>query len=235
MRRRYWKRLMGLRSRHHHKKEIVTVAHHSKQRSLKPILALAGTVALIVLICLGVSEVNSRAGAADPPAKNKQKKQKKDSSDKRDKKQKGSKEKDIRKKTPVEVFMRSKLSDNSAILEGLMTNDFEPIKEAADHLILMSKATEWHVIQGPIYKQHSVEFRRAAERLKRDAEKENLDAAALDYVHMTMACVSCHKFVRGTQLADGRDPLPIQDGLKISQANPFRALPKTDPPAQLKK
>ncbi|TWU14882.1 hypothetical protein CA54_37520 [Symmachiella macrocystis] len=113
----------------------------------------------------------------------------------------------IRKMTPVQVFMRAKLEDNTKILEGLMTNQFDQIVEAADHLLLMSTATEWHVIQGPIYKQHSTEFRRAVERLKIDAQKKNLDAATLAYMHMTMTCVSCHKFVRGTQLA-GKVEMP---------------------------
>lgn len=122
----------------------------------------------------------------------------------------------LRKMTPVQVFMRAKLDDNTKILEGLMTNQFDQIVEAADHLLLMSKATEWHVIQGPIYKQHSTEFRRAVERLKIDAEKKKLDAATLAYMHMTMTCVSCHKFVRGTQLA-GNVELPTHSLVSLPQ------------------
>jgi len=117
----------------------------------------------------------------------------------------GKEKPDIRKLTPVQVFMRAKLEDNSQILEGLMTNDFEKIEKAAEHLTLMSTATEWHVIQGPIYKQHSNEFQRSVEQIKASAKRKNLDAATLAYMHMTMTCVNCHKFVRGTRLAHLED------------------------------
>lgn len=125
--------------------------------------------------------------------------------DKNDSGQQGKKP-DIRKLTPVQAFMRGKLDDNSTILEGLMTNQFDQIVDAAEHLNLMSTATEWHVIQGPVYKQHSTEFRQTVERLKAEAKKKNLDGATLAYMHMTMTCVNCHKFVRGTQLADATIP-----------------------------
>ena len=116
--------------------------------------------------------------------------------------------------------MQAKLKDNTTILEGLMTNQFGQVAKAAEHLNLMSTATEWHVIQGPVYKQHSMEFRRATGELKKAAKKKNLDAAALAYMHMTMTCINCHKFVRGTQLVDGGPGLDDADAL-IGQTVPF--------------
>ena len=125
---------------------------------------------------------------------------------------------DIRKLTPVQAFMRAKRNDNSTILEGLMTNQFDQIVDAAEHLHLMSTATEWHVIQGPVYKQHSTEFRQTVERLKTEAKKKNLDGATLAYMHMTMTCVNCHKFVRGTQLADAT--IPDTDSAAVASLGP---------------
>lgn len=133
-----------------------------------------------------------------------------DAADKKQSTKKGL-EKNVRKQTPVQVFMQSKLEDNTTILEGLMTNQFEQIVTASEHLSLMSTATEWHVIQGPIYKQHSEEFRRSVSELKKAAAKENLDGAALAYMHMTMTCINCHKFVRGSRIADGNVAPPIDE------------------------
>jgi hypothetical protein len=169
-------------------KEYDLMTDHFWNRNTTRFLTFTLTLtALIGTAWLLNSRPDQVARAAEPSAQN----------DARKKKAKPN----IRKQTPVQVFMRAKLDDNTKILEGLMTNQFGQIADAADHLLLMSTATEWHVIQGPIYKQHSTEFRRAVERLKIAAEKKNLDAATLAYMHMTMTCVSCHKFVRGTQLA----------------------------------
>jgi hypothetical protein len=159
---------------------------------------LVGTSALVGLFVLGIGPDLQAVDAAS----------KKKPAQKRG-------EKDIRKQTPVQVFMQAKLKDNSKILEGLMTNQFAQIASAADHLSLMSTATQWHVIQGPIYKQHSEEFRRSVDELKKAANKKNLDGAALAYMHMTMTCINCHKFVRGTRLADGNVRPPIDEAALV--------------------
>ncbi len=156
--------------------------------------AACAFAALAGVLWLAAAPPDRTARAADPAPQEK----KGDGKDK-------SSQPDIRKLTPVQVFMRAKLEDNTKILEGLMTDRMDQIVDAAEHLNLMSTATEWHVIQGPIYKQHSTEFRRAVEHLKTEAEKKNLDAATLAYMHMTMTCINCHKFVRGTQLASNSE------------------------------
>jgi len=177
---------------------------HFRNRNTTRLLTVAFTLIALFGTVWGLSSRPDQvAHAAEPAAQN-------------DARRKPAKP-NIRKQTPVQVFMRAKLKDNTTILEGLMTNQFDQIVEAADHLILMSTATEWHVIQGPIYKQHSTEFRRAVERLKIDAEKKNLDAATLAYMHMTMTCVSCHKFVRGTQLA-GNVEVPTNSLFSLTPA-----------------
>jgi cytochrome c556 len=107
----------------------------------------------------------------------------------------------------VSKFMREKLASSQNILEGLVTEDFDKIAQGAEKLELMSKATEWQVIQGPVYAQHSSEFRRAVSRLGKMAEDKNIDGAGLTYMHVTMTCINCHKFVRSTQIAQG-DPIP---------------------------
>ena len=101
---------------------------------------------------------------------------------------------------PVAVFMREKLAASQSVLEGLMTDDFAKIKEGAEKMIVMSNAAEWKVIQGPVYAQYSTDFRGIAERLAKAAEKKDLDGAGLSYTQLTMSCISCHKYVKGTRI-----------------------------------
>lgn len=114
-------------------------------------------------------------------------------------------------KRPTKTFMRQKLKDAQEVLEGLALEDFELIKKGADRMRHMSKATEWHVIAGPEYVQHSAEFRRCCEELFRQADKKNIDAAAMSYLHLTTTCIDCHKFVRSTRIARNLRPALLGD------------------------
>lgn len=108
----------------------------------------------------------------------------------------------------VAKFMRAKLAASQSVLEGLVTEDFDKIKPAAEKMIVMSKATEWQVIQGPVYAQYSAEFRRSCEQLIKMSNDKNLDGAALSYMHLTMTCISCHKHVHSTKIAAGEEVPP---------------------------
>lgn len=96
-------------------------------------------------------------------------------------------------------FMRVKLGDAKDVLQGLATEDFKMIEKGADHLRMMSQATEWNVIAGPEYLQHSAEFRRCCDELIKRARKRNIDACALAHLQLTMSCINCHQFVRSTR------------------------------------
>jgi len=101
----------------------------------------------------------------------------------------------------VREFMRRKLTHSQKVLEGLVTEDFDAIAQHAQELSLLSQAANWQVLQTPDYLDHSTEFRRAADRLRDAARKKNLDGSALAYVDVTLSCVNCHKYVRGTRMA----------------------------------
>jgi len=102
----------------------------------------------------------------------------------------------------VSKFMRAKLGHSQKILEGLATDDLEMVAENAQDLSLLSLEAGWQVLQTEDYQQQSREFRRATDALKSAAKKKNLDGAALAYVDVTMKCINCHKYVRGTRMAD---------------------------------
>lgn len=107
----------------------------------------------------------------------------------------------------VARFMRAKLDASTQVLEGLVTEDFTMIEKGARTMEAMSRASEWQMIKGPVYIQFSNEFRKICEDLEDDAKEKNVDAAGLDYMRLTMGCISCHNFVRKTMMADhGRAP-----------------------------
>lgn len=111
------------------------------------------------------------------------------------------------KETPTQKFMRAKLTDTQKVLEGITTENYKLIEDGADHMAVMSRVQQWNVIPGPEYLQHSAEFRRCCEDLKKRAQRKDLDACALSHLQLTMSCISCHKFVRSTRIVrNGRRP-----------------------------
>ena len=107
----------------------------------------------------------------------------------------------------VGTFMRAKLKHSQNVLEGLTTEDFDMIAKSASQMEVLSEEAAWQVLQTPEYRQRSLEFRRAAKGLKEEAEKENLDGAALKFVDVTVKCVECHKYVRTVRNASFHDGL----------------------------
>jgi len=103
-------------------------------------------------------------------------------------------------------FMRLKLQASNLILEGLVTEDFKKINQGATQLGKMSAAEKWRASNDPLYLQHSSDFRRLVDKLKKKAANDNLDACALIWLDVTMSCLECHEFVRSVLIAeDGRD------------------------------
>jgi hypothetical protein len=101
----------------------------------------------------------------------------------------------------VAELMQGKLKHSQKVLEGVAVGNFDEIADNAEELIAISKQAEWYVSKSPQYELRSNEFRRSAEQLIKDAKAKNLDAAALDYVELTMTCVKCHKYGRETRWA----------------------------------
>ena len=118
---------------------------------------------------------------------------------------------DAQKPDQVAVFMRAKLQHSQKVLEGLATEDFDLIAKHSQGLSLLSLAEDWQVLETPEYAQHSMEFRRSADAMTEAAKKKNLDGAALQFVDVTLKCVSCHKYVRKVKTAqiEGRTDTAI--------------------------
>lgn len=105
-------------------------------------------------------------------------------------------------RTPaLQKFMRVKLSLTQGVLEGLVLEDFDRINRNSNALLLLTAAAEWKQKDTPLYSQHSAEFRAAVKELREASQKQNLEGAALAYLHLTSSCVECHRYVRSTLIA----------------------------------
>ena len=106
---------------------------------------------------------------------------------------------------PVTTFMKAKLTASKSVLEGLVTEDFKKIERGAEKMLVMSNSAEWKVIQGPVYAQYSAEFRRSVKKLIKEAKEKDIDGAGLSYMHITMNCISCHRYLKGTRIVRAED------------------------------
>lgn len=113
----------------------------------------------------------------------------------------------------VAPFMRLKLTHSEKLLEGIALADFGMIEKYSQALSIQSRDEMWQILQTPDYLQHSIDFRRAADRVTAAARKKNIDAAALAYVGLTLQCVECHKHVRDVRRAD----VDLQAPLRVGQ------------------
>lgn len=101
----------------------------------------------------------------------------------------------------VADFMQLKLQHAQKVLEGLAIEDLDMVAKNAQEFSLLSQAASWNVLQTEEYIQQSAEFRRTADAMTKAAKDNNLDAAAIRYVELTMKCIHCHKYVRGVRVA----------------------------------
>jgi len=95
--------------------------------------------------------------------------------------------------------MRLKLDASAKVLEGLTVEDADLIREGANEMAEQSQAEFWQVLTDSDYRDFTREFRGSMRRLKAAAEKENFDAAALEWMAATKSCLDCHKHVRSVK------------------------------------
>lgn len=103
--------------------------------------------------------------------------------------------------TGTQEIMKEKLGHSQEILKGITTENFDLVLLSAQKLNRLSHATGWFTRQTPEYELFTNELRRHTDSLAKAAKNKNLDAATLAYVQMTMSCVACHKYMRGTKMA----------------------------------
>ena len=100
--------------------------------------------------------------------------------------------------TPDELagLMRAKLASSQKVVEGLMANDFDLIRNGADELSKVCDATQWHATNDQVYAHYRADLRRSAKKLILLADEKNLDGASYTYMHSLTTCISCHAYCR---------------------------------------
>ena len=73
------------------------------------------------------------------------------------------------------ALMRAKLASTQKIVEGLVSKDFEAIRDGADEIRKICIATEWASHADQIYAHHRKELMRQAEKIIDAARDEHLD------------------------------------------------------------
>lgn len=97
---------------------------------------------------------------------------------------------------PTPFWMRKKLDYAQQILGGIAEGDYDRIAHNAASMKALSRIEGFVRGRTPGYRTQLQIFQDATEELMRQAEKENVDGAALAFTQLTISCVNCHKQLR---------------------------------------
>ena len=94
------------------------------------------------------------------------------------------------------VWMKHKLTNAQAILNGMATEDYDLIVSKADSLLRLNKIEAFARQRPEGYRLQLRAFQFAVSNIKRNAEKANLDGVAFAFNQMTASCIHCHRELR---------------------------------------
>lgn len=97
---------------------------------------------------------------------------------------------------PEEALMRSKSQYAHDLLDALVAEDFEQMKEQAFRLKTVALTADWKASESDAFVKQGDAFIHAADELIDAAERKNGDAAALAYFDVTLKCLHCHRYLR---------------------------------------
>lgn len=97
--------------------------------------------------------------------------------------------------------MRTKLAHTQRILEALMTSDYAMLERESVALSRVTETPEWAELKTAELKAFTDNFLRATHDLAEAARQRDLDAAAVRYGALTMACYRCHQYRKGARIA----------------------------------
>lgn len=102
----------------------------------------------------------------------------------------------VRKATPVDVLMRSKMASSQKVMEGLVARDFGLVQKGAQEILKVCDAAEWRSSEDHVYAHFKTELRRQAQKLETFGEQQNLDGTTFAYLNLISNCVDCHSHCR---------------------------------------
>jgi hypothetical protein len=94
------------------------------------------------------------------------------------------------------VWMRLKLQGSQDLLAALVRADFDGIRQSATRLNSFGRFERFVRGKNEEYNTQLRFFRNANQQIIRQADRKNVEGAALGFMQLTASCVNCHKVIR---------------------------------------
>lgn len=94
------------------------------------------------------------------------------------------------------VWMRLKLQGSQDLLAALVRADFEAIRQSATRLNSFGRFERFVRGKNEEYDTQLRFFRNANQQIIRQANRKNVEGAALGFMQLTASCINCHKVIR---------------------------------------
>ncbi len=94
------------------------------------------------------------------------------------------------------LWMKQKLVASQTILAALTRADYDTIEKNANAMLDVGFLEKWIRAGTPNYRTLMNDFQYANKSLVLAARENNLDAATVAYLQLTLSCVNCHRLVR---------------------------------------
>jgi PEGA domain-containing protein len=104
--------------------------------------------------------------------------------------------------TATRHVMKDKLVHTQRMLEALMTSDLRLLETESESLAHVTEQPGWMVLTTPEYIRYSSAFLNATSDVVAAAKDHDLDAAAVHFTAMTMACYQCHRYLKNARIAE---------------------------------
>ena len=101
-------------------------------------------------------------------------------------------------------LMREKLQHSQRILQAVTTSDWALLQRETQALTDVTKNPTWTELMKPQLRPYADEFQKALTDLSAAADHRDYDGAGRSYLALTGACLSCHKHVMNSRIANAK-------------------------------
>ncbi len=103
------------------------------------------------------------------------------------------------KEQPASVWMERKLHLSQELLAGITAGDFDKMAASAQAMRRLNKVEAFVRSRTPGYRTQLEIFDESLAEIERQADKDNVEGAALAFTQLTISCVNCHKQLRAAK------------------------------------
>lgn len=103
------------------------------------------------------------------------------------------------KEQSASFWMDRKLQLSQNLLAGISTGDFEKIAASAQAMRSLNKVEAFIRGRTPGYRTQLQIFDESLDEIIHQADRKNVEGAALGFTQLTISCVNCHKQLRAAK------------------------------------